>query len=241
MVFASSSEETPATFAAAATALGGALAARGCVCVNGGGRYGGMGALNAAVDAAGGRVRMVIHQMFIDRTTDYAVNRESATRIEVVVATGADLSERKRLLMEDAAAVIVLPGGCGTWDELCEAICEVQLGLRDLPICLCNVDGFYDGFLALLERGRRENLVRFDVAHLCHSEATAQAALDYCLKHLRPSKSPGASSAPASATPLGAAWRRLSWPAAGAAAARYAAVATAGLVLGIVVGRRRVA
>lgn len=141
VVFASASQQTSPAFMGAAEALGAACASAGVVCVNGGGKHGGMGALNAACDAAGGKLRMVIHKMFIDRTQNYET-REGA-RVQVVVAGGADLAERKKLLMNGAQAVVVLPGGCGTWDELCEVICEVQLGFRDIPICLVNTDGYY--------------------------------------------------------------------------------------------------
>jgi len=39
---------------------------------------------------------------------------------ELVVATGNNLQERKRLLWETCDCVVVLPGGTGTWDELME-------------------------------------------------------------------------------------------------------------------------
>jgi predicted Rossmann-fold nucleotide-binding protein len=35
-----------------------------------------------------------------------------------VIARGNDLQERKRLLVEGADALAVLPGGPGTWDEV---------------------------------------------------------------------------------------------------------------------------
>ena len=37
---------------------------------------------------------------------------------EIVIARGNDLQERKRLLVEGADALVVLPGGPGTWDEV---------------------------------------------------------------------------------------------------------------------------
>lgn len=39
-------------------------------------------------------------------------------RREMLVAGGKDLQERKRLLVDRADALIVLPGGPGTWDEV---------------------------------------------------------------------------------------------------------------------------
>jgi predicted Rossmann-fold nucleotide-binding protein len=39
---------------------------------------------------------------------------------EILVAGGSDLQERKKLLVHKCDALCVLPGGPGTWDEVCE-------------------------------------------------------------------------------------------------------------------------
>ena len=92
-VFASASPETPHKYMAAASALGRALAAAEAVCVNGGGKFGCMGALNDSLKAAGGRVCGVIHERWVDG--------EGADGLdEMIVARGDDLSERKRLLLD---------------------------------------------------------------------------------------------------------------------------------------------
>lgn len=46
-----------------------------------------------------------------------AMTRKGPRR-EMLVAGGKDLQERKRLLVDKADALIVLPGGPGTWDEV---------------------------------------------------------------------------------------------------------------------------
>ena len=68
---------------------------------------------------------------------------------EMLVAGGTDLQERKRLLVKDADALIVLPGGPGTWDELWEMACGRNIGLHNLPICVVNVNDFYQPFLKM--------------------------------------------------------------------------------------------
>src|SRR5579875_118821 len=63
-----------------------------------------------------------------------------------------DMHERKRAMLERADAVVALPGGCGTLEELFEAITWKRLGLYLGPIVLVNVQGFFDPCIELLER-----------------------------------------------------------------------------------------
>ena len=84
-VFASASPETPHKYMAAASALGRALAAAEAVCVNGGGKFGCMGALNDSLKAAGGRVCGVIAKLLKcalhqSRYTTSVARRASHTR-----------------------------------------------------------------------------------------------------------------------------------------------------------------
>ena len=68
----------------------------------------------------------------------------------------ADMHERKRTMLELADAVVALPGGCGTLEELLEAITWKRLGLFSGPVMMVNVNGFYDSCLALLNRSVEE-------------------------------------------------------------------------------------
>lgn len=63
----------------------------------------------------------------------------------MVIAGGNNLQERKRLLWEACDAVIVLPGGTGTYDELWEVACHNSVGLGKIPIVVLNIFNFYDG------------------------------------------------------------------------------------------------
>lgn len=69
---------------------------------------------------------------------------------EMVVAR--DLSERKRLLLEKADAVVIMVGGTGTLDEATEILELKKHGHTDMPVVLLNTAGFYDG---LKEQFRR--------------------------------------------------------------------------------------
>jgi uncharacterized protein (TIGR00730 family) len=62
-----------------------------------------------------------------------------------------DMRERKRRMLEGADAVVALPGGCGTLEELFEAMTLKRVGYYLGPIVLVNTRGFYDRVVAALE------------------------------------------------------------------------------------------
>lgn len=67
------------------------------------------------------------------------------------------MHERKSLMYEMCDAVIALPGGFGTLDEFFEVLTWAQLGLHTKPVCLLNINGFFDPIInmadSLLEKG----------------------------------------------------------------------------------------
>jgi predicted Rossmann-fold nucleotide-binding protein len=134
--YGSSSAKTPANYLQAARSLGYTLAKRGHVCVNGAGPFGCMAAMNDGAVLGNGHIIGVIHEMFlvdsgyledgkqvnIDDVGTHKVfestNKETGLIREILVAGGDDLQERKKLLVENADALVVLPGGPGTWDGM---------------------------------------------------------------------------------------------------------------------------
>jgi predicted Rossmann-fold nucleotide-binding protein len=98
---------------------------------------------------------------------------------EMLVAGGNDLQERKRMLVDKADALIVLPGGPGTWDELWEMACARGIGLSTLPIVCVNCDGYYDPFHEMLVRAYNDKLTKFLPHELVHFESTAEAAVKW--------------------------------------------------------------
>jgi len=63
-----------------------------------------------------------------------------------------DMAERKKKFLDMSDALIALPGGCGTLEELFEAITLKRLGLFTKPIIILNINHFYDPLVALLDR-----------------------------------------------------------------------------------------
>ena len=71
----------------------------------------------------------------------------------------ADMHERKKQFMVGVDALITLPGGCGTFEELMEAITLKRLGIFTKPIVILNLDGYYDPLFAMLEKAVKENFM----------------------------------------------------------------------------------
>ena len=72
----------------------------------------------------------------------------------------ADMHERKKQFMVGVDALITLPGGCGTFEELMEAITLKRLGIFTKPILILNLDGYYDPLLEMLENAIKNNFMR---------------------------------------------------------------------------------
>ena len=143
-VYCASSERTPPVYLEAAADLGRALAEAGIGIVYGGSSLGSMGRLAAAALDAGGNVTGVLPR-FMD---DLEWGHRSLTELRLV----DDMHERKRTMLDLSDAVVALPGGCGTLEELFEAITWKRLGLYRGPVVLVNINGFYEPCLRLLSR-----------------------------------------------------------------------------------------
>lgn len=62
-----------------------------------------------------------------------------------------DISKRKELMKSKADAIIVAPGGIGTFDELFDAICIKRWGLMDKPIIIYNINNYYQKLIEMLD------------------------------------------------------------------------------------------
>ncbi|WP_282120407.1 TIGR00730 family Rossman fold protein [Ruegeria atlantica] len=131
-------------YSEAAQHFGTLLAEEGWRLVYGAGDVGLMGEVARAAQSAGGDTFGVIPVHLLQRE----VGKTDLTRF-VVTET---MHERKKVMIMNADAVIVLPGGPGSLDELFEALTWRQLGLHDKPILVMNVDGYWDTLHELLEQ-----------------------------------------------------------------------------------------
>ncbi|XP_040995553.1 cytokinin riboside 5'-monophosphate phosphoribohydrolase LOG1-like isoform X3 [Juglans microcarpa x Juglans regia] len=91
---------------------------------------------------------------------------------EVKIVSG--MHQRKAEMAKHADAFIALPGGYGTMEELLEMISWSQLGIHDKPVGLLNVDGYYNGLLALFDKGVEEGFIESSASHLLIITNTAE-------------------------------------------------------------------
>jgi len=144
LVFCASSRSCDPIYHEVAARLGRILARASMTIVYGGGAEGSMGALADAALAAGGEV-VGIQPRFM-RELEWSHGR--LTALHVV----EDMQERKRRMLACADAVVALPGGSGTLEELLEAITAKRLGMFLKPIILVNQLSFFDPCVRMLER-----------------------------------------------------------------------------------------
>jgi uncharacterized protein (TIGR00730 family) len=151
-VYSASSTKIAPVYFAAAEELGRLLALQGINLINGAGSIGLMAATSDAALANGGTVTGVIPRFMVEQGWHH-------TGLTRLIETET-MHERKELMAKVADAVIALPGGCGTMEELLEIITWKQLGLYLNPIIILNVDGYYDPLLDMLHKAVDEHFMR---------------------------------------------------------------------------------
>ena len=120
--------------------------------INGAGNSGLMCAVSDAALAAGGTVTGVIPRFMVEQ--DWC-HKGLTDLVEV-----DSMHERKQRMADLSDAVIALPGGCGTLEELLEVITWKQLGLYLNPIVILNINGYFDPLLEMFRRAVDEHFMR---------------------------------------------------------------------------------
>lgn len=118
----------------------------------GGGKFGLMGQIAKRANIENGKITGVIPRFMKDENWH---NED----IKDMIVVGS-MHERKETILKNSNVLIALPGGCGTVEELMEAITWKQLGLYSGPIIIINVKGYYDPLLTLLEKMIEKNFLR---------------------------------------------------------------------------------
>ena len=142
-VFCASSSKAPAEYGDAAYELGQLFGRAGVTTLFGGGGVGSMGRLADGVHSVNGSIIGIMPHFM--RELEWAHQDVNTFRWT------ESMAERKTLLREEVDAIVALPGGCGTFEELLEVITLKRLGLFDPPIIVVNQNGFYDAFVTLFE------------------------------------------------------------------------------------------
>lgn len=151
-VYCASSNKVRASFVESAERLGELFAKAGKRLVYGDGGIGLMAAVARGALNAGGEVTGVIPQFMVDQ----GWNNPTSTKT-IVTQT---MHERKATICEISDAMVALPGGIGTFEELLECLTWKQLGLHHNPVVILNIDGYYDKLLECLDLMVEEQMMR---------------------------------------------------------------------------------
>jgi uncharacterized protein (TIGR00730 family) len=150
-VYCASSQTCDPAYHEAARRLGQLLARTAWSIVYGGGALGSMGALAQGALSEGGTITGVIPDFM--KQLEWAHGSLS----ELIVVD--DMRTRKHLMLSDSDAVVALPGGSGTLEELFEALTLKRLGIYLKPIVLVNTKGFFKPLISLLEQCVQERFM----------------------------------------------------------------------------------
>jgi uncharacterized protein (TIGR00730 family) len=151
-IFCASSPGIDDVYFRDAELLGGILVENNIHVVYGGGGAGLMGRLADTLISGGGRVTGIIPGFMKEMKWAHT---EVSDMIEV-----RDMHQRKSLMIKDVDAVIALPGGVGTLEELTEVITLKQLGQFFSPIVILNTAGFYNHLDEFFHKMMEERFMR---------------------------------------------------------------------------------
>lgn len=136
----------------AAKNLGLIFVKKGIRLIYGGGSLGLMGEISTVVMDNGGDVTGIIPH-FLDKLEVGNPNLTEVIKVDT-------MHQRKALMEEQCDAIITIPGGYGSMDELFEILSWSQLGLHNKPIGLLNVNHFYDHLIQQLNVMVEEGFLR---------------------------------------------------------------------------------
>ena len=137
--------------------------------VYGGANIGIMGLIADTVLIKGGKVTGVMPRFLADQE----IAHTNLTKINLVNS----MHERKQMMSELADAFITLPGGIGTFEEFFEILTWAQLGIHQKPVCLLNVNGYYDLMLDFINNAINQGFFRRETKNLILVENTPEALI----------------------------------------------------------------
>jgi uncharacterized protein (TIGR00730 family) len=168
-VYCASSNQADPRYREAAFHLGELLAGNGHSIVYGGGSAGSMGAVADGALSKGGEVIGILPRFMADLEWGHP----GLTHLEMV----DDMRERKHRLLTGSDAVVALPGGCGTLEELFEAITLKRLGLYFNPIVLLDTMDYWQPLDAFLHQVIEQRFMNPEHAKMWSLAATPEDVL----------------------------------------------------------------
>jgi uncharacterized protein (TIGR00730 family) len=153
-IFCASSRKSSQKYIDATIELADILIENNIMAIYGGGAVGLMGSLADRILEKNGQITGIIPEFMVK--VEWA---HPKVKDMIVVR---DMHERKRLLIQNTDAVIALPGGTGTLEELMEVLTLKRLGKFFKPVILINTDGFYNFLISFFEKMVQEDFLRHD-------------------------------------------------------------------------------
>ena len=176
-LYAASSAHVSMQYYEAAYRMGELLARAGYGIINGAGKQGLMRAMSDGALDAGGTCIGVIPRFMLEQNLQY-------DRMTQMIVTDT-MHERKQWMADHSAAIIALPGGYGTLEELAEIITWRQLKLHDNPVFILNTNGFFTHLLQWFSQAVEEGFVAPVHAHLWQAADTPEQILTCLQKQLQ--------------------------------------------------------
>ena len=177
-VFCGSNPGGRPAYVESARSLGRVLLQRDMGLIYGGGRVGLMGEIAETVQAGGGRVVGVIPRALLVREG----GDPASTNLKIVPS----MHERKAIMAEMSDGFVALPGGVGTFEELCEIVTWGQLGLHVKPIGVLNVESYFDPIIAMFDHAVAEGFVHPMCRSLVLQDSDPERLLDRMSAYVAP-------------------------------------------------------
>ena len=150
--------------------LGKLMVAQNYDLVYGGANIGIMGLLADAVLIRGGKVTGVMPRFLAEQE----IAHTNLSQMHLVNS----MHERKQKMSELSDVFITFPGGIGTFEEFFEITTWAQLNLHQKPVCILNVNGYYDLLLEFINHAMNQGFFRRETRDLIIVENTPEALLN---------------------------------------------------------------
>ena len=180
-VFCSSSNEVDKKFFEDAREMGRLIGKAGFNFVYGGSTLGLMGESAKGARENGSKIIGIMPK----KLRDYGIS--SGNCDEFYVTKG--MRERKAKLDELSDAVIALPGGFGTLEEISEIIVQKHLGYSDKPIVFLNTAGFYNNLIDFFNQIIDKSFAQKSMREAYYIADTPKEAIDYIINY-KPDRTP---------------------------------------------------
>jgi len=151
-IFCSAAENIDHAYVDAAQEVGSWMAKKGISLVYGGAEMGLMEVTARAVKEGGGHIVGVVPNRLVEREV------QSRLLDEVVLCD--NLAQRKQLMLQRSDAMLALPGGIGTLDEVFHVMGSATIGEHHKRMILYNVKGFWDECMKMLNKMNSEGFIR---------------------------------------------------------------------------------